>query len=49
MPKTAFAAALAVLILADVTPTAEAMPMDPHHSVVAGLNVDLQDVQSRRC
>jgi hypothetical protein len=50
MPKTALAAALVVLILAAVTPTAQAMPiMVPHHSVVAGLNADLQDVQSRRC
>jgi hypothetical protein len=49
MPKTALAAALAVLILAAVTPTAQAMPMVPHHSVFAGLNADIQDAQSRRC
>jgi hypothetical protein len=37
MPKTAFAAALAALILAAVTPTAQAMPIVPHHTVFAGL------------
>ena len=36
MPKTAVAAALAALILAAVTPTAQAMPVAPHHSVFAG-------------
>ena len=48
MPKTAVAAALAALILAAVTPTAQAMPMVPHHTVFAGLNADLQDAQWRR-
>jgi hypothetical protein len=49
MPKTAVAAALAALILAAVAPAAQAMPMTPHHSMIAGLNSDIQDVQSRRC
>ena len=49
MPKTAVAAALAALILAAVTPTAQAMPVAPHHVVFAGLNADLQDAQARRC
>lgn len=49
MPKTAVAAALAALILAAVTPTAQAMPMVPHHTVFAGLSADLQDVSWRRC
>jgi hypothetical protein len=40
MPKTAVAAALAPLILVGITPTAQAMPMVPHHSVFAGLNAD---------
>jgi hypothetical protein len=49
MPKTAVAAALAALILAAVTPTAQAMPVAPHHVVLAGLNADFQDAQARRC
>ena len=49
MPKTAVAAGLAALILAGITPTAQAMPMVPHHSVFTGLNADIQDAQSRRC
>ena len=49
MPKTAIAAALAALILAAATPTAQAMPMVPHHTVFAGLSADLQDVSWRRC
>ena len=47
-PKTAVAAALAALILAAVTPAAQAMPVAPHHSVFAGLNADLQDAQWQR-
>ena len=43
MPKTAVAAALAALILAAVAPTAQAMPVASHHSIVAGLNSDIQD------
>jgi hypothetical protein len=49
MPKTAGAAALAALILAAGAPTAQAMPMAPHHSMIAGLNSDIQDVRWRRC
>ena len=40
MPKTAVAAALAALILAALTPTAQAMPMVPHHTVFTGLSAD---------
>ena len=49
MPKTAAAAVLAALILAAVAPTARAMPIAPHSSIIAGLNSDIQDVRWRRC
>lgn len=49
MPKTALAAALAALILAAASPTAQAMPVAPLHGVIAGLNADIQDVQWHRC